>query len=196
MISNACPTCASGGAAPVPGTSAFVAAETPGLRTVTTTIENILARDGMLTYRIRGVSMEPMLRQDRDLVTIRAARPGERFAVNDVVLYLRAGDRKHTLHRIVGVGEGTYTILGDNCMNYERGIPFADVLGVLVSFVRDGRPCTVQDADYLAYVRRLRRWERPRIAWRRSKLRVKAALKRAFPGLARRLKERRARGAE
>ena len=34
------------------------------------TFEDLLARDGSLVYRTKGVSMEPMLRQDRDLVTI------------------------------------------------------------------------------------------------------------------------------
>lgn len=190
MATRVCPACALEAA--VPASDAAVA---PGLHTVTTTIEDILARDGMLTYRIRGMSMEPMLRQDRDLVTIRAARPGERFVVNDIVLYLRDGDRKHTLHRIVGVGEDGYTILGDNCVNYERGIPFDDVLGVLVSFVRDSRPCSVEDAEYLAYVRRLRRWERVRIVWRCAEARAKTTLKRAFPGLARFWKACRAKGA-
>ena len=149
------------------------------------TFEEVLARDGVLVYRTRGVSMEPMLREGRDVVTIRAAKPGERFNVNDVVMYYRAGDRKYTLHRIVGVGPAGYTIIGDNCVAYERDVPFEDVLGVLVSFVRDGKPCTVEDPEYLAYVRKLRCGERSRIARRKATAKVKGALKRAFPGLAR-----------
>ena len=31
------------------------------------TFEDLLGRDGVLVYKTRGVSMEPMLRQDRDL---------------------------------------------------------------------------------------------------------------------------------
>ena len=34
------------------------------------TFEDILSRDGQLVYKTRGVSMEPMLRQNRDLVVI------------------------------------------------------------------------------------------------------------------------------
>ena len=151
----------------------------------TMTLEQILARDGVLVYRSRGVSMEPMLRQGRDLVTIRARRPGERFAENDVVLYYRQPDRMHTLHRVVGVGADGYVILGDNCVAFEH-IPFDDVLGVLVSFVRDGRACSVTDADYLRYVRRLRRWQGVRIARRRVLVRAKACAKRLAPGLAER----------
>ena len=60
------------------------------------TFKEVLARDGVLVYRIRGVSMEPMLRQGRDLVTIRAAKPGERFHENDVVLYCRCAVQSST----------------------------------------------------------------------------------------------------
>ena len=35
--------------------------------------EEILARDGRLIYKTRGVSMLPMLHQDRDLVVMYAA---------------------------------------------------------------------------------------------------------------------------
>ena len=34
------------------------------------TFEELLQKDGRLVYRTRGVSMEPMLRQNRDLVVI------------------------------------------------------------------------------------------------------------------------------
>lgn len=37
--------------------------------------ENILAKDGKLVYKTRGVSMEPMLRQKRDLVVIQSPQP-------------------------------------------------------------------------------------------------------------------------
>ena len=169
-------------------------ADPKAVQVTSTTFEEVLARDGVLVYRTRGVSMEPMLREGRDVVTIRAAKPGERFSVNDVVMYYRAGDRKYTLHRIVGVGPAGYTIIGDNCVTYERDVPFEDVLGVLVSFVRDGNPCTVEDPEYLAYVRKLRRGERGRIARRKTTAKVKGALKRAFPGLARRWKDWKHRG--
>ena len=164
-------------------------ADPKAVRVTSATFEEVLARDGVLVYRTRGVSMEPMLREGRDVVTIRAAKPGERFCVNDVVMYYRAGDRKYTLHRIVEVGPAGYTIIGDNCVTYERDIPFEAVLGVLVSFVRDGKPCTVEDPEYLAYVRKLRRGERGRIARRKAAAKAKGALKRAFPKLARRWKD-------
>ena len=70
------------------------------------TFEDILARDGKLVYKTRGVSMEPMLRQNRDLVVIRV--PSSRLKKYDVALYKR-GDN-YVLHRVVGVGDGHYLI--------------------------------------------------------------------------------------
>ena len=154
-------------------------ADPKAVHVASATFEEVLARDGVLVYRTRGVSMEPMLREGRDVVTIRAAKPGERVSVNDVVMYYRAGDRKYTLHRIVRVGPAGYTIIGDNCVAYERDVPFEDVLGVLVSF---------------AYVRKLRRGERGRIARRKATAKVKGALRRTFPGLAKRWKDWKHRG--
>ena len=54
-------------------------ADNEAIHVTKSTFKEVLARDGVLVYRTRGVSMEPMLRQGRDLVTIRAAKPGERF---------------------------------------------------------------------------------------------------------------------
>ena len=41
-------------------------------------VEDILRRDGILVYKTRGRSMEPLLRQERDLVIIRT--PAERLS--------------------------------------------------------------------------------------------------------------------
>ncbi len=38
------------------------------------TFEDLLARNGYLMYKTRGVSMEPMLRENRDLVIINTLR--------------------------------------------------------------------------------------------------------------------------
>lgn len=55
---------------------------------------------------------------------------------------------------------------------------------------RDGKMCSVDDPDYLAYVSKLRRGERCRIARRWVAMRAKRTLKRAFPGLSRRWNQR------
>lgn len=115
-----------------------------------TTFERLLDTDGVLTYRTQGRSMEPMLHEMRDLVTL-ARKTGERCRLHDVVLYKRG--EKYILHRIVQVREHDYVILGDNCFTKEYGITDADILAVMVAFIRKGRNYTMDDPRYRRYVR-------------------------------------------
>ena len=122
-----------------------------------TNIPQYLAEHGELTYRIVGVSMNPLLLQDRDLITILRSDLAEkdetgRFHNHDVVLYKRHSDGAYVLHRIVEVREKDYVILGDNCVKREYGITDEDILGVMTSFVRDGKTVQVTDPLYKAYV--------------------------------------------
>ena len=110
--------------------------------------EEILEKDGRLVYKTRGVSMNPMLYQNRDLVVIEP--PKGRLNKYDVALYKRG--KSYVLHRVIEVNDdGTYSILGDNTYNVEI-VPEQNVIGVLTQFVRDGRQYSVTDPDYLRYV--------------------------------------------
>ena len=114
--------------------------------------EQYLEEFGELTYRFRGTSMLPLLKENRDLFTVRKKKPGERFKVGDVVLY-RRGD-SYVLHRILKVlPDGGYVILGDNCVNREYGTRDEDILGVMTGFQRKGRNYTVQNLRYRFYSR-------------------------------------------
>ena len=112
------------------------------------TIEALLARDGRLVYRTKGVSMRPMLKQNRDLVIIQA--PASRLKKYDVALYRRGKD--YVLHRVIGVAEDHYLIRGDNTYAVEH-VPDGDVIGVLTGFQRKGREYRVTDRSYRCYVR-------------------------------------------
>ena len=92
--------------------------------------------------------MEPMLRQDRDLVVIRT--PGARLRKYDVALY-KTG-RAYVLHRVMAVRADHYLIRGDNTFVLET-VPDRAVLGVLTSFVRKGKTHGVDERGYRAYVR-------------------------------------------
>lgn len=111
------------------------------------TIEDLLARDGCLVYKVRGTSMEPMLRQDRDLVVIRSS--SLRLQKFDVTLYKRGGS--YVLHRVIRVCEDHYLIRGDNTYNVEY-VPDQAVLGVLTDFTRKGRQHSVTETGYRIYV--------------------------------------------
>ena len=99
------------------------------------TFEEILEKDGKLVYKTKGVSMNPMLYQNRDLVVIEV--PKGRLRKYDVALYRRG--KSYVLHRVIEVNDnGTYSIRGDNTYRIET-VPEEAVIGVLTSFVRDGK---------------------------------------------------------
>ena len=113
-----------------------------------TTFEEILDRDGKLVYRTKGISMEPMLRQNRDLVIIRV--PSSRLKKYDVALYRR--NSNYVLHRVIGVKEDHYLIRGDNTYRVET-VPDEDVIGVLAGFRRNGKEISTDSIGYRIYVR-------------------------------------------
>lgn len=114
---------------------------------MTTTFEELLRRDGKLIYKTKGVSMLPMLRQNRDLVIIEL--PEGRLRPKDVALYRRGKD--YVLHRVIRVEDGFYRIRGDNTYVLEK-VQEKAVMGVLTGFVRKGKQYRVTDRSYLLYV--------------------------------------------
>ena len=137
--------------------------------------EEYLNEHGTLTYTNVGVSMLPLLRQGRDLFTVR--RKGtERCKPGDVVLYRRPPD-KYVLHRVIEVRPDDYVILGDNCMAREYGIRDADILGVMTGFVRNGKEHTVEELPYRFYTWRMLHLFPLRVFWKKSILRLKQGVK-------------------
>ena len=113
-----------------------------------TSFEELLARDGKLVYKTKGTSMEPMLRQNRDLVVIRV--PVSRLRKFDVALYKRGKD--YVLHRVIEAKDGYYLIRGDNTYSFEH-VPDSAVIGVLSAFQRKGKLYETTNAGYQRYVR-------------------------------------------
>ena len=113
-----------------------------------TTFEEILSRDGRLIYKTRGVSMQPMLYQNRDLVIIETFEG--RLKPYDVALYRRG--KQYVLHRVLSLGDGVYYIRGDNTYTIET-VPEGNVLGVLTGFVRKGKQHQVTELGYRFYSR-------------------------------------------
>lgn len=113
-------------------------------------IEQQLEKHGSLVYTNVGDSMMPLLRQNRDLMVIRA-KGQERCRKYDAVLYRRpAGE--YVMHRILKVCPDSYVICGDNRWAREKGVPEEWILGVLTAVVRDGKEIPVTDWRYQLYV--------------------------------------------
>lgn len=92
--------------------------------------------------------MEPMLKQNRDLVIIRV--PVSRLKKYDVALYKRG--ENYVLHRVVGIGDDYYLIRGDNTFTIEK-VPDSNVIGVLTEFKRNGKLYKTNDKRYLLYAK-------------------------------------------
>ena len=106
---------------------------------------------GFCAYTVKGFSMHPMLRENRDVVMIRkkTAPP----AINDVVLYEHDGEL--VLHRVRKITPGGYLIRGDNTYTDHVNVPESAILGVLEYYVRNGKRIDVAtNRRYLRYVRR------------------------------------------
>ena len=117
---------------------------------IKTTYEGELNRKGRFIYTCSGVSMLPLLRQYKDLFIIEKKQG--RCEKYDVVLYKRQ-PKSFVLHRVVAVRERDYVILGDNCLNKEYGITDEDIIGVMTSFVRNGKEYSVSHHGYRMYTR-------------------------------------------
>ena len=133
-------------------------------------IREKLADGQNVTFTPSGVSMLPMLRPNRDTVTL-SPLPEGRLKKYDLPLYRRDNGR-YVLHRIVGVGE-TYTCLGDNRIGRETGVRHDQMIAVVTSFNRDGREIPVSALSYRVYCRF---WYATRImrrVWRAVRRRVR-----------------------
>ena len=113
-----------------------------------TSFEEELDRSGSIVFTNKGVSMMPLLRQDRDLIVIEKKGP-QRFQKYDVVLFKRG--QQYVLHRILEVREHDYFIAGDNCRTGEY-VRDEQILGILTQVVRDGKTITPDDPAYQRYV--------------------------------------------
>ena len=134
------------------------------------TFEQELERKGNITYTCRGISMLPLLRQKRDLFTI--TKKQGRCRKYDVALYKRA-DGAYVLHRIVKVLPDGYVFLGDNCLNKEYGITDQDILGVMTSFVRDGKEHAADAGGCRRYAKLGYMLYPVRSLWKRLKMRIR-----------------------
>lgn len=114
------------------------------------TFEEVIEQQGQLVYTNVGVSMMPLLRQNKDLFVI-GRKPEGRLKRYDVPLYKRKNGQ-YVLHRILKVREKDYVICGDNCWKKEYGISDQEIIGVLTAVIRDGKTISVNDWKYQCYV--------------------------------------------
>ena len=124
-----------------------------------------LAAGQKVRFSPKGISMLPMLRQDTDTVVLSPVP--EKLKKYDLPLYQR-DNGKYVLHRIVGVGE-TYTCIGDNQFELERGLRHDQMIAVVTEFYRGEKKYSVNQFSYRLYCRFWHYSRGVRHIWRRGK---------------------------
>ncbi len=127
-----------------------------------------LESEGRFLNMTAGVSMKPLLRTGKDIVSV--VPLNRKIRNNDVILYRRSGTDKLVLHRVVKVKKDGIEVLGDNTYTRELDIMPDDILGVMDGFFRSGKYHSVNEAGYKLYVFFMRlsypaRLLRNRIIW-------------------------------
>ena len=127
-------------------------------------IRETLAQGRSIAIGPKGTSMMPLIRQGIDFVEL-SPLP-ERLQKYDLPLYQRSNGR-YVLHRIVKAGE-TYTCIGDNQFQLEKGVQHAQLIAVVTAIYRGEKRVPVTAFSYKAYCR-FWHWSRPlRHLWRRG----------------------------
>ncbi len=101
-----------------------------------------------------GNSMLPLFRNNKDIAIIKAVNG--RYNVNDVVLYRKKETDEFILHRVLKITYEHLVIRGDNRYSKEF-ISYDDIIGVMVSFERNGKHYDCQKSFtyklYIIYIR-------------------------------------------
>ena len=145
------------------------------------TFEEILEKDGHLVYTNKGVSMLPLLRQNKDMMVIEKR---DKYHVLDAVLFKRRKTGAYVLHRILKDNrDGTYWVVGDNCISGET-VRHEQLLGLLVARIRNGRTLSMDSPFIKLYTHIWCRWYRLRFiilrVWRLFKRVIKKIYKLSF----------------
>ena len=101
--------------------------------------------DQTAIFKVRGMSMFPLLRDRRDSVTLK--KIDEAPKNRDIILYKRDSGQ-FVLHRIVKVENGLYTLVGDNQSQLEYPIRLDQILGVVVAINRKGKEIDLSKSKF------------------------------------------------
>ncbi len=110
-----------------------------------------LEKDGVIAFVPGGISMWPTLKDKGQSVVVEKNQ--NRLDKFDVALYLRA-DGSYVLHRVIGVADDGYVMLGDSQVNPEKVLE-EQILGKMTGFYR-GK--TFIDVNSKEYVEKIERW--------------------------------------
>ena len=129
----------------------------------------VLEESGEVVIRTSGTSMEPLLHENESTVLVRKRTAPCRK--NDVVLFIRPSGQ-YVLHRIVKVTGDTYTCIGDNQFQQEKGLTHDQMIGVVTALYRGEKRWEADCWQYKLYCRVWHYTRFPRKCWRGLRARV------------------------
>lgn len=99
------------------------------------TIKEALDKTGMYTGLTMGISMRPLLHQQKDNIIV--VKNKERLKKYDVALYVTP-DERYVMHRVIEVHDDHYIIMGDNLLGREY-VTDDMICGELIGFYKNGK---------------------------------------------------------
>lgn len=112
--------------------------------------ERLLREQGSLVHTIKGVSMMPLLDQNKDAVHLIPVN--RELQKNDIVLFKRANGAL-VLHRIIKIREDGYVIRGDNCLGSEL-VPRKNIIAIADAVYKNGRYIPCNDKKLIKYAKK------------------------------------------
>lgn len=97
-------------------------------------VESEISEGRSVRFRVKGNSMYPLLRNNKDEVTV--APSSNVPKAMDIVLFRYKG--KHILHRIIGTDGTRYIIQGDGIYTNKEQCTIEDIVGVVTIIHKNG----------------------------------------------------------
>ena len=118
-------------------------------------VVELLGEGKQVTIPVKGYSMLPFIRGERDTVVLERAE-AEALRPGDIVLFRYGG--RYVLHRVIDVRDGVVYIQGDGVLQNQEHCPPGQIFGRVTTILRRGKRAV--DPYSPRQMRRVRLWQR------------------------------------
>lgn len=109
-------------------------------------LEKTLKKDILVLSLANGTSMYPFIK-DHTKIVLSSSKD---INILDTILY--KDDNRYVLHRVIGINDNSYIVLGDNCLKSEI-IDKDNVLAVLAGYYKGNQYIEINDSINRKYFR-------------------------------------------
>lgn len=107
-------------------------------------VKSILDSGGIVEFNPVGYSMWPTIRPGKDVVSLQKS---DCYRRGDIVLAISDNPEGVFLHRMVGVRDGMYILMGDSNLYQQEICTDGRLIGKVVTICRNGRDVTGSAID-------------------------------------------------